>query len=108
MNYCNLIAKIIKLPIEEYYKNNISVVEILVKFSPVKRGKGPEILNLRIWGNLAQDVMKYYKINDYIIVEGFLSFQKSSLNTYTQISVRKVYPYVLNNSKVNKTFLYQE
>ena len=29
------------------------------------------MLNLIVWGNLAQDVIKYYKINDYIIVEGF-------------------------------------
>ena len=105
MNYCNLIAKVIKLPVKGYYENNIDVVEILVKFSPVKRGKGSEVLNLQIWGNLAQDFLKFYKINDYIIVEGFLSSKK---NARTQISVRKVYPYVLNNSKVDEACFIQK
>lgn len=108
MNYCNLIAKIIKLPVKSYCENNIDVVEILVKFSPVKRGKGIEVLNLQIWGNLAQDFLKFYKINDYIIVEGFLASQKNKRNTCTQISVRKVYPYVLNNSKVDEVFFVQK
>jgi len=108
MNYCNLIVKIIKPPVERYFENNIPVVEILVKFSPVKKDKGVDVLNLRVWGNLGHDVMKYYKINDYVIIEGFLSPKKNPSDKHPQISIRKVYPCVLNNSKVNETVYYQK
>lgn len=107
MNYCNLIVKILKPPFESYLENKTLVVQTLVKFSPVKKGKGSEILNLLVWGNLAQDVIKYYKSNDYIIVEGFLSVRKNSKNTYAQISVRKVYPFILNNPNIKETSLFE-
>jgi single-stranded DNA-binding protein len=107
MNYCNLIVKIIEPPFENYIGNKTSVVQTLVKFSPVKKGKGSEILNLIVWGNLAQDVIKYYKINDYIIVEGFLSSQKDSKNVYAQLSGRKVYPFILNTTTITETSLFK-
>jgi hypothetical protein len=28
-----------------------------------------------LWGNLARDVATYYKINDYILIEGYLSLR---------------------------------
>ena len=106
MNYCNLIVKVIKDPVQIYFENNISVVEILVKFSPVKKNKGIEVFNLLVWGNLAEDVIKYYKINDYIIVEGFISLQNLTKSTLVQISVRKIYPLILNpfSTKLPETF----
>ena len=108
MNYCNLIVKILESPYENYLENKTSIVQVFVKFSPVKKGKGNDILNLLVWGNLAKDVLKYYKINDYIIVEGFLSLRKNSKSDYAQLSVRKVYPFVLNTLNINEPSLLEE
>ena len=51
-------------------------------------------MDLLIWGNLGQDVIKYYKINDYLLIEGFISLRKKSLIiiSKSKISVTKIYP----------------
>ena len=51
-------------------------------------------MDLLIWGNLGEDVIKYYKINDYILIEGFISFRKKKINNNQEIkiSVSKIYP----------------
>ena len=48
MNYCNLIVKILESPYENYLENKTSIVQVFVKFSPVKKGKGNDILNQNI------------------------------------------------------------
>ena len=51
-------------------------------------------MDLLIWGNLGQDVIKYYKINDYLLIEGFISLRKKRFdnNQQIKISVTKIYP----------------
>jgi hypothetical protein len=60
---------------------------------------------LIFWGNLARDVSSYYQINDYIMVEGYLSLNnKHLLNKVKQnskqfeITVLKVYPFLLSSN----------
>jgi hypothetical protein len=52
-------------------------------------------------GNLARDVATYYKINDYILIEGYLSLRdKRGSNLIAQpskqieITVLKLYPFL--------------
>ena len=61
------------------------------------------IVDLRFWGNLAGDVGTYYKINDYILIEGYLSLKdKEITNSILQnqkkvnITVFKIYPFLLS------------
>ena len=51
-------------------------------------------MDLLIWGNLGQDIIKYYKINDYLLIEGFISLRKKRFdnNQQIKISVTKIYP----------------
>jgi hypothetical protein len=49
---------------------------------------------------LAYDILRYYQINDYLIVEGYLCSQKSNfeeldMKTSIEISACKAYPYAL-------------
>ena len=66
------------------------------------------MVNLVFWGNLARDIMNYYQVNDYIMIEGYLSFSikpndelklvKRNIQK-AQITVSKIYPLSLNLKK---------
>ena len=56
-----------------------------------------------IWGNLSDNMTKYYQVNDYVIIEGYISRRKSNLKNYNianeiEISVFKIYPFALDNA----------
>ena len=56
--------------------------------------------NLLVWGNLSDDLIKYYRKGDYIIVEGFLTtvsnFDVANLEKRErkvfEFTVLKIYP----------------
>jgi single-stranded DNA-binding protein len=111
MNYSCFIIKIISDPIQSYFEENISLVEILGKFPQIRNKRTMEHFRISIWGNLADDVMKYYQINDYIIIEGYISlnldlFEMDNLAKKNQvaISVRKIYPFLLKNQIKSNNF----
>jgi len=104
MNYSSFIVKIVEGPTRENLKNDIPVTDMLVKFSQIRDKKSLETFQVFVWGNLAEDVVEYYKINDYIIIEGYISlnrnfsknivFPMNTRNNPVQISVRKIYPFI--------------
>ena len=102
MNYSSFIVKIIQKPKQSFSDNNIPFTEILAKFYQF-RHNSYNICKLSTWGNLSDDVIKYYQVNDYLIIEGYLSRRKSILKDYNtineiEISVFKIYPFALNNN----------
>ena len=105
MNYSNFIVKVLKKPKQRFLKKNILLTELHVQF-PSTRNKNKNNLNkmdLLIWGSLGEDIIKYYKINDYILVEGFISFHKKKVNNNQgiKISVSKIYPLNNNNLQIS-------
>jgi len=98
MNYSSFIVKIIEDPIHSQFKDNISLVEMCVKFSVVRKTKTIEYFRVLVWGNLAEDIIKYYNKNDYIIVEGYLrNISEPGMKNQVKISAKKVYPFLLKN-----------
>ena len=101
-NYISSIVRILEIPTQKISKNNIVITKFRVQL-PQTRKIG--IINLVFWGNLARDVTNYYKINDYIIIEGYLSLNKISENKIKQklkkveVTVFKVYPFRLNSNR---------
>ena len=90
MNYSCFIVKIVNEPISSQFKNNISLVEMLVKFSTVRKVKAIETLRVLVWGNLAEDIIKYYQVNDYIIIEGYVrNFSETGIKDQVEVSVKK-------------------
>ena len=94
--------KIIGKPEQSFFENDISVTEMIAKFYQF-RDNSYNICKISIWGNLSYDVMQYYQINDYLIVEGYISrrnssFEKYNITTEIEISVFKIYPFALNNA----------
>jgi len=95
-------VKVIGKPEQSFFDNDISVTEMIAKFYQF-RDNSYNICKISIWGNLSYDVMQYYQINDYLIVEGYISrrnssFEKYNITTEIEISVFKIYPFALNNA----------
>jgi single-stranded DNA-binding protein len=117
MNYSSFIVKIIKKPEQRSFKNNISLTELVVQFAQIRKKKSKDTFRISVWGNLANDVMKYYKINDYILIEGYISirnpiFNDSELNPrkfknnkQIEVSVLKIYPFNSTNSQISAKML---
>jgi single-stranded DNA-binding protein len=99
-NYIGGIVKILEVPKQKFLNNTTAVTEFRVQLPQVRN---TTIVHLIFWGNLARDVATYYKINDYILIEGYLSLRdKGSSNLIAQpskqieITVLKLYPFLLS------------
>jgi hypothetical protein len=109
MNYISLIVKLIGKPKQSFFEDNVSATEVMAKFSQVQKTREDVIVKLCIWGNLAYDIVQYYQTNDYIIVEGYISISNKDFefndvlkDKYLEISVFKIYPFLLSNTRVNR------
>jgi single-stranded DNA-binding protein len=70
----------------------------------VQKNNSKVILQVSIWGKLSYDVAKYYKPDDYLIIEGYISIRNidtghvvNLLNKQVEISVFKLYPLLLKS-----------
>ncbi len=99
MNTSIFIVKIVSQPIQSFFIGDISIVEIIVEFPKAKKKKSFQDIRLSIWGDLGGDICKYYKIGDYVIVEGFLSLRTNVsgiiLDKEPEFTITKFYPFLL-------------
>ena len=102
-NYVGSIVKILENPSQTVFNNTISVTKFRVQFPQFRNTR---IVNLIFWGNLASDITKYYRINDYILIEGYLSLNNqgcfSVMNKNSkkvEITVLKIYPFLLSQNR---------
>ena len=103
MNYSNFIVKILKRPKQSLVKKNILLTKLHVQFPSIRNKTDLNTIYLFIWGDLGNDIMKYYKVNDYILIEGFISLNREKLtnNQQIKISVFKIYPLNRDNIRIN-------
>jgi hypothetical protein len=94
-NYITGIVRILEIPKKRIVKNNISVTEFRAQL-PQFRNK--RIVKLTFWGNLARYVTDSFKVNDYILIEGYIKLSKTKTQTSkkVEITVLKAYPFLLN------------
>ena len=105
-NYIISIVKILENPIR---LADSSAIKFRVQ---LPTGKKSRIISLIFWGKLADEVEKYYKANDFIIIEGYLSLHYTEVSKLTvqklkefkklkmiKITVFKVYPFLLNSDR---------
>jgi len=102
-NYIGCIVKILETPKQKIVTNKIVTTEFRVQL-PQIRNQTTTIAKLTFWGNLARDVVEYYKVNDYIIIEGYLSLSKKKKSKKVEITVLKVYPFFLTSNLVDEKF----
>jgi single-stranded DNA-binding protein len=99
MNYIGALVKVLETPKQKFINSNTLVVKFRVQLPQIRKIRTVELV---CWGNLAQSVLKYYKVNDYILIEGYISFRESNnLNknkTLKKVTITgsKVYPFLLN------------
>ena len=106
MNYTSFIIKVINKPHYTLCDQTIPFTEVLGKFYQF-RNNSHSICKLSFWGRPAYEVLKYSKTNDYLLVEGYLSlrpytFKKTDITTNIEISIFKVYPFLVNLEKIKK------
>ena len=82
------------MPKQKNLKNSFLLTTFRVQFPQVR---GNSIVSLKFWGIQGKDIFKYYNINDYILIEGYLKLDKETI----EITVLKLYPFLLT-SKVLK------
>lgn len=106
MNYSIFVVKIIKKPEQSFFEDDTALTEVWVKFPQFLNQNYVDTFKISAWGNLAYDLNKFYKIGDYLLIEGFLSLKENYLLTYNvknekqiEFTVTKLYPFILNNLK---------
>ena len=96
MNYIGSIVKILEIPKQKISKNGIYLTQLRAQFP---ESSTASIIILNFWGNVTYDFATYYKTNDYIIIEGYISIQNKqrilNLTEIIKITVLKVYPFLL-------------
>lgn len=104
MNYSIFIVKIIQSPEQSFFEDDTSVTEVLVKFPQFLNRNFSDIFQISVWGNLAHDVAKYYDVNDYLIIEGYISLRDNHSDNFgtkkdkqLEFTVSKLYPFLLKS-----------
>lgn len=106
MNYISCIIKILEIPIIESYPDNIKMAKFRVQLPNVRNKiQSLIVINSQVWGDLAYDVINYYRVNDYALVEGYLLTSSDNKNNQglITINITKLYPFLfaLESGKSN-------
>jgi len=95
------IVKILETPRQKNFNTNIPITQFRVQFPQVRK---TSLVHLTFWGNLARDVANYYKVNDYILIEGYISLREKRMSNRViskskkvEITVLKAYPFILSS-----------
>ena len=104
MNYIILAVKVIKNSGQSFFADGTSLTELTVQLPQARKNNTKIIIQVSIWGKLSYDVAKYYQSEDYIIIEGYISFKSISmdrvinlLDKQIEICVFKLYPLLLKS-----------
>jgi hypothetical protein len=94
INYIVGIIKILEFSKQNYKKNDTWTIKIRAQLPQVRNN---QIIHLILWDKLARSIKDDCKINDYIIMEGYLSIKKK-LNNINKVEVKilKIYPAIVN------------
>ena len=99
-NYIGGIVKILETPKQKIIKNDLVITKFRAQLPQVRQTR---IVHLKFLGNLAKDIPNCYKINDYILIEGYLSLRNKRLPKTTvsvskkvEITVLKIHPFLLH------------
>ena len=94
-NYVGSVVKILEKPVQTIINGKIVRTDFRVQLVQVR---SIQIASLVFWGNLAQEIINNYQVNDYIMIEGYLSLSNQRNNQLAkpklkkaQITVLKVY-----------------
>ena len=103
INYIQGIVKILETPKQESMDDDITFVQFRAQLASARKF---QIVKVIFWGNLAQDIVSFYKINQYLLIEGYPSFRNSTNFQQTlkivEITGLRVYPFSIKPDILNK------
>ena len=103
ITYIQGIIKILETPKQKSINNDIIFVKFRAQLASVRKF---QIVKVIVWGNLAQDIVTSYKINQYLLIEGYPSFRNSANSRQTskkmEITGLRVYPLSIKIDTLNK------
>ena len=85
-NYIGSVVKILEKPTQTVINGKIVRTDFRVQLVDVRN---IQIASLVFWGNLGQDISNNYQLNDYIMVEGYLSLPNKMKNKLAKQSLKK-------------------
>ena len=95
-NFIGSIVKILEPPNQKILANNLLITKFRVQFPQVRE---TSIVSLKFLGNIGKDIIRYYKVNDYILIEGYLKLKNQKLSKISnqkeeqiEITVLRIYP----------------
>jgi hypothetical protein len=92
-------VKILETPKQKSLNDNLLITTFRVQFPQVRENS---IVSLKCLGNIGKDIIRYYKVNDYILIEGYLKlnnqYQSSKKKEKIEITVLKLYPFLSNST----------
>ena len=97
MNYISCIIRILEIPKIELTSNNIEMVRFRVQLPSIRnKVQSPIVIYSTIWGNLAYDIISYYRINDYALIEGYISTSSNNKknDSLITLNITKLYPFL--------------
>jgi hypothetical protein len=101
MNNSHFLLKIISKPEKVSFDNDIIHAECIGQFYQFRSNKHT-VCKISSWGDVAVHILRYYKINDFILIQGYLRSQKTNfeelnITTAVEISACTAFPYALKN-----------
>jgi hypothetical protein len=99
VNYFGGIVKLLETPSKSFFSENKLMSKVRVQ---LPQARNSTIVNLVFWGNLASDIVTYYKANDYILIEGYLALPNKLDSKQVEITVFKVYPFIADYNQESR------
>jgi hypothetical protein len=86
-NYLGSIVKILEKPIQTIVNDKVLKTECRAQLAQVRNTR---IINLVFWGNLANDSINSYQVNDYIMIEGYVSLREMKSKKFVKRNLKKI------------------
>ena len=99
-NYFSGTVKLLDNPIQKLTKQKVLTTKIWVELPQFRQNRRVLLI---FWGNLGDEVKKFYQINDYIFIEGYTSIKKTNLKlNKIIITALKAYPILFDLQSISQ------
>lgn len=96
MNHGLFIIKVLENP-EHLIVNETPLIKVPVKFTSGNQKLSSFKLTLMLWGGFREDFINYYKVKDYLLIEGIITSNcKLNENEEVNLIAKRVYPFLLD------------
>ena len=86
-NYLGTVVKILEKPVQTIVNDKLLKTECRAQMAQFKNTR---IINLVFWGNFARDSLNSYQVNDYIMIEGYVSLREMKNKKLVKRNLKRV------------------